>query len=229
MDNTICEYHSPKGVNASLRYGRFAMKTLKLSVLMILLAGSAVAQTSSTTSGPSDVTVLQVHLRFVEPGNPKLDQPQIFTNADAGARRAVNAARMNEFKSRRDLADPTPPPALLAVPDSAPVTPTARRWSGFIYEITVKNSGTKTIRQLDFDYSFPDLRTQQSVGRRHYKSKVKIHPGMTAKLVVRSYRRPMGTVAASKAAANQPDQSPEQVEIQRIKYADGSMWQRSVK
>jgi hypothetical protein len=205
------------------------MKALKLAVLMILLTGAAAAQGLPTTSDAPDVTVLKISWRWVAPRNPQLNEARIFANPDAAARMAVNTARINEANSTREQGIATPPPKLLGYPASPDPIPVVRPWSGFVYEITVQNNGAKTIRQLRFDYFFTDPRTQVTVGRRQYKSNVKIRPGMTAKLVVRTISRPMGTIDARQAGANRADQSPDQVEIQRIKYADGSVWQRRAK
>lgn len=197
------------------------MKILKLAVLMILLAGTAAAQGSSTADAPG-VSVLKISWRWVAPGNPRLNDTRTFASPDSAARRAVNTARINENKSARARGIDTPPPVLLEYPASPDPIPAVRPWSGFVYEITVQNNGAKTIRQIVFAYSFTDPRTHVTVGRRQFKSKVKIRPGMTANLVVRS-SRPMGTVDATQAGANRPDQSPDQVVIERIKYADGSV------
>ena len=204
------------------------MKTLKLALLMILLTGSADAQVSSSTSGAPDVTVLKISWRRVEPGNPKLNEAGIIS-ADSAARMAVNTARINSANSARESGANTPPPALLHIPATPDSPPAVRPWVGFIYEFTVKNTGARIIRQVVFEYSFTDPRTQKTVGRRQYKSNVKIRPGMTANLVVRTSLRPIGTIDATQAGQNQQDQSPEQVVIQKIKYADGSVWQRGAK
>lgn len=204
------------------------MRALKFTILMILLTGSAAAQSPSTGPDPSGVTVLNINWRRVDPVNPKLND-RIFTNVDSGARRAVNTARINQANSARENGLNPPPPALLSQPASPDSPPVFRPWSGYICEVTVKNNGAKTIRQLVFDYSFTDPRTQRTVGRRQFKSKVKIHPGTTAKVAVRTSSRPVGTVAATSAGPNSPAQSPDQIVIQKIKYADGSVWQRSAK
>ena len=202
------------------------MKTLPPALLLILLAVSAAAQIPSSTSAP-DVTVTKISWHRVDSSNPKLGEMPISASPDYAARMAVNTARINENRSLRDSGGSPPPPMLIslpAIPDSPPIV---RPWSGFVYEFTVKNTGTKTIRQMVFDHVFfddtfigPGL--QRTVRRRQYKSKVKIRPGMTAKIVVRSSLPPIGTVKAQSPA----DQSAEQMVINRIKYADGSEWQR---
>jgi hypothetical protein len=202
------------------------MRALRLAILLTLLTGTAAGQGPSTNSTAPDVAVLKVSWRRVEPINPKLNDTRVIANVDSGARTAVNTARTNEANSIRQSGGNPPPPALLAYPATPDQPPVMRPWSGFIYEFTVRNTGTKTIRQVVFDYSFTDPRTQQTVGRRQYKSKVKIHPGLTGKLVVRTSSPPRGTIDA-RQGANQPDQTPDQVVIQKIKYADGSVWQRN--
>jgi len=206
------------------------MKILKLSLLMILVAGSAAAQATSATSGAPDVAVVEISWRRVERINPRLTDTRVSASPDYAARMAVNTARINENQSVRDGGGNPAPPVLLSVPsipDSPPVM--MRPWSGFVYEFTVKNTGAKTIKQMAFEYSFTDPSTQQKVGLRQYKSKVKIRPGTTAKIVVRSNRPPIGTIDATQTGRNPHQQSPDQMVIQSIKYADGSVWKRDSK
>lgn len=207
------------------------MKTLKLTLLMILLTGSAAAQVPSSTSAAPDVTVLKIRWRRMERINPQLNQPTQSGNPEDSLRAAVNTARINEYNSARDSGANPRPPALLSTPSTTySPAPPVRMWAGFIYEFTVKNTGSKIIRKLVWEYSFTDPATQQTIGRRQYKSNVKILPGMTAKLVVRSTLPPVGTINAAQAGGqNAQDQLPEQMVIQSIKYADGSVWQRSSK
>ena len=204
------------------------MTTLRIGLLLILLAGSAAAQVSTTTSHAPDLTVLKTSWRRVEPSRFLLTEAPSSTSVDNRARMAVNAARTNEANSRRQMGESVPPPRLLSIPSTSDFQPPpVRPWSGFLYEFTVKNTGAKVIRQVVLEYSFTDPSTQKTVGRRQFKSKVKIRPGVTAKLVVRSSRRPLGTIDATRGGETQLDPSREQVVIQKIKYADGSVWERS--
>ena len=206
------------------------MKTLKIGLLMILLSGIAATQTSTASAQVSaskaapDLIVIKTSWRKVERFNPTLHEASV-SNPEYAARMAVNTARINEFNSARQSGAEVPPPKLLSVPSTPTLSPGVRPWSGYKYEFTVKNIGAKLIRHVVFEHSFIDPRTQKQVGRREYKSKVKVRPGLTAKLVVYSSRRPMGTIDATQTG--QQDQSHEQVVIQRIKYADGSVWERA--
>jgi hypothetical protein len=194
------------------------MKILKMALLMILLAGSIAAQSPSSTSGVPDMAVIKISWRWVG-HNPKLDNVPLIGNPERALRMAVNTARTN--------ADPTQP--LLSVPPVETPPPTVRPWTGFIYYFTVKNTGAKIIRNVVFEYAFTDPSTQRTVGRRQYKSKVKIRPGMLANLIVHTSLPPIGTINATQAGDDSQDQSLEHVVIQRIKYADGSVWQRDSK
>lgn len=201
------------------------MITIKPLVLIILVFGSAGAQVSSTTSATPDVTVIEISWRRVS-RNPRLDRVAPIDNPERGLRTAVNNARINEANSARESGTGSAaPPALLDVPSIPYSPPIVRPWSGFIYEFTIKNTGSKIIRKLVWEYSFTDPATQRKIGRREFKSNVKILPGATAKLVTRSSLPPVGTIDAARASKNSQDQLPEQMVVQRITYADGSVWQ----
>ncbi|HKO35206.1 MAG TPA: hypothetical protein VJV21_01925 [Pyrinomonadaceae bacterium] len=204
------------------------MKTLKIGLLMTLLVGTAAAQGStaqvSTNKDAPDLVVIKTSWRKVERFTPTVNEAS-GGNPEYAARMAVNTARINEFNSARQSGADVPPPKLLSVPSTPSLRPAVHSWSGYRYEFTVKNTGAKLIRQVVFEHSFIDPRTQKKLGRRQYKSNVKIRPSLTAKLVVYSSRRPIGTIDVTQTG--QQDQSQEQVVIQRIKYADGSVWERA--
>ena len=186
-----------------------------------------VSQNQSSLSGAPDVIPIKISWRRVAPGNPKLESGPVIGNPDAAGRMAVNTARINENRSARDSGLSPPAPVLLSIPTPIDSPPMVRPWSGYIYEFTIKNTGSKVIRKLAWEYSFTDPLTQRKVGARHYKSNVRIRPGMIAKLTLRSSLGPIGTISAAQAGQNTQD--PGQMVIESIKYADGTMWQRSAK
>ncbi|HKS26332.1 MAG TPA: hypothetical protein VJS44_00870 [Pyrinomonadaceae bacterium] len=102
------------------------------------------------------------------------------------------------------------------------------RW-GCYYEFTVRNTGSKIIRKIVFEHSFTDTATQKTVGRRQFKSKVKILPGMTATLVAFYPGGPVGTIDVNQVRQDSRELPPEQMTIQKITYADGSVWERASK
>lgn len=204
------------------------MKTLKSVLLLVLLAGGAAAQVSSTTPDTPDMEVLQITWRRVD-YNPKLNDRAI-PNPERDQIRAVNSARIQQaIQDRRNNPGQTASPVLLREPPTPEPPPVIRPWTGYVYDFKVRNTGTKTIRKVEWEYLFSDPGTKRKVGRRSYKSKVKILPGAVADLSVRSSLPPIGTIDARRAASGQSDQSPEQMVIQRIEYADGSVWKRNSK
>jgi len=205
------------------------MKTLNLLLMMLLLTGSVVAQDSTSTSGAPDVSVVKIDWRRVDGMNPMLVESRHGYNPEAGQRRAVNASRAHQSRSDRESGGNAPPPKLLSVPSTPEPTPTLIAWAGYSYEFTVKNTGTKTIRHVVFEHSFIDPSTQRTVRRRQYKSKVRIEPGTTAKIVARTSLPPFGVINARQTGQTSLDPSSEQMVIQKIKYADGSVWQRETK
>lgn len=205
------------------------MKIIKSTLLLLLFAAGVAAQAPSDASSAPGVEVIQITWRRVNAVDPRLLEGPITQNPERAARLAVNNARVAEYNSARMAGNAVPPPVLLEVPPAIPTAPMIRPWSGFIYEFTVRNTGTKTIRRIAWEYSFIDPTTKRQVGRRQYKSNVKILPGKTSKLTVRSSLPPIGTVNARQAGLNSQTSSPDQMVIQSIKYDDGSVWKRGSK
>lgn len=206
------------------------MKILKSMLLLLLFAVGVSAQVPSDTQSAPGVEVIQITWRWVNGGDQGLYAAPLAQNPERAARIAVNQARIGEYNSARmSQGGNVPPPVLLSVPPPVEQAPMIRPWSGYLYEFTVRNTGTKTIRKLAWEYSFIDPTTKQKVGRRQYKSNVKILPGATSKLVVRSSLPPIGTINARQAGPGTQDQKPEQMVIESIKYDDGSVWKRNSK
>ena len=95
----------------------------------------------------------------------------------------------------------------------------------YVYEVKIRNTGEKRIRTLTWEYVFFEPGTELEVGRRRFVSRVNIPPGRTGNVVMRSTSPPTGTFDAAKAGKKSSDQYAEQVVIQSVVYADGSVWQ----
>lgn len=91
------------------------------------------------------------------------------------------------------------------------------------YKLTVHNTGTKTVKAIDWDYLFLDPETQAEVGRHQFTSEEKIGPGKKKDLQVLTKSPPGGIVSANKYDS---EGTNERVIIVRIEYTDGSVWQR---
>lgn len=92
---------------------------------------------------------------------------------------------------------------------------------GYKYTLEARNTASKSITELFWDYVFTDPRTQQEVLRHHFASKSTIKPGKSAKLTIYSTAAPFLVVDAKQT---RPPKN-EQVFVKRIVYADGSVWE----
>ena len=95
----------------------------------------------------------------------------------------------------------------------------------FLYKVVVRNSGEKLIKALDWDYVFFDANSQQEVGRRRFRSEVKIEPGKSKELKFVLRTPPTQTVSIHSLDRNERANLGELVMVWRIVYNDGSVWQ----
>jgi len=95
----------------------------------------------------------------------------------------------------------------------------------FIYKTKLKNTSTSAIVELDWDYVFLERGTETEMGRREFTTDEQIGPGKTKELTVRTLSPPTRTVSLSSLNLGEHDQFTEKVQLIRIKYADGRIWQ----
>jgi len=95
----------------------------------------------------------------------------------------------------------------------------------FIYRAFLKNSSTKPIEEVDWDYVFIDSATGQELGRHQFTSTKIIQPGKSKELTFMLSTPP--TKRISVHALNKQERSgiADQVVVVRVKYSDGSVWQ----
>lgn len=196
---------------------------MKIFGTMFFLLLSSIAFSGQTVISSADalkVEVIQQKWR-VEVRNPALDEdPFIAVNERNLAERARREnMRDNDIRLRQGK---TAEPERVRVrpegklPNSATTT--------YVYELKVKNAGQKEIRTVTWDYIFLEPETKKEVGRRRFISDVKIEPGKTKNLVVRTTIPPTETINAMKADKAR-ELYVEQTIIYMVVYADGTGWQ----
>ena len=94
----------------------------------------------------------------------------------------------------------------------------------FMYKASVKNTGAKTIKAIDWDYVFFEPDTEHEVERRQFTSDAKIAPGKTKGLEVLISTPPTRTVSVYALGKDEQRSVQGRVVIVRIEYADGSVW-----
>ncbi|PWT90204.1 MAG: hypothetical protein C5B55_10075 [Blastocatellia bacterium] len=95
----------------------------------------------------------------------------------------------------------------------------------FIYKAKFKNNEPTAIVELDWDHVFFQRGTESEMGRREFTSDEQIGPGKTKELTVTTLSPPTRTVSLSSLNLNEHDQFTERIQLVRIKYADGRVWQ----
>ena len=190
------------------------------SVLMLLLF--AICAAAQNAPAWPDVTVLENKWR-VDVWNPALEK-DVFS---ANTRQLNDAQIQGKARVESDNRVKQGEPALPPVVKQPPADNTNRKLSiSYIYEVKVKNNGPKEIRSLIWDYLFFERGTTDEVGRRRFVSRVRIKPGATKQIVLKSPKSPTGgaIVDATKAGKKPSEMYSGQVLIRNISYADGSNW-----
>jgi hypothetical protein len=199
---------------------------VSLLSLFLLCAGAASAQTPATTAlpvtmappaAPPDLVVLekkwQAHTR-----NPALDADPFEGND--GFETARQEQRANEIRNTiraRGNEAREPPP----VTNNKIGNPDSKQIVTYVYRAKLKNTGAKTVRIIDWGYTFLDPVTQQELGQHLFTTKVKLRPGQNNELIGRS-AKPQTSIVNVKNAGKELS---EQIVIYRVEYEDGSVWQ----
>ena len=200
------------------------MKALCSMPVLFGLALCASAQVPSPSATPR-VAVIQKNWR-TEIRNPALEKDPFAPNKDRQQEENAQKddARENENRIKQGvptLAPRVPMPAPEQGPHGVLIT--------YVFEVKFRNTGDKPIRTLTWEYLFFEPGTEREVGRRQFTSSVSISPGRTRTVIMRSATPPTGTIDASNAGKKSRHQYSEQVVIQSVRYADGSLWQAAPK
>ena len=95
----------------------------------------------------------------------------------------------------------------------------------FVYKATIKNTSTKAIKSIDWDYIFLERGTENELGRQQFTSEEKIPAGKTKELVVTITKPPTKTISLTALNNNERGTLDGRVILVRIDYADGTSWQ----
>src|ERR1044072_4403579 len=96
----------------------------------------------------------------------------------------------------------------------------------FVYKATVKNSGSKVIKSIDWDYVFFERATENEIGRQQFTSEEKIRPGQARELVVTIRKPPTQTISLTALNKDERGSLDGRIIIVRIDYEDGTIWQQ---
>ena len=91
---------------------------------------------------------------------------------------------------------------------------------------TLQNAGEKVIEILFWEYRFFDPLNPKIVARRQFLCGVNIKPAKNQELQAFSVSGPSGVISAQNAGTKSENAFQEKVVINRVEYADGTIWQR---
>ncbi len=96
----------------------------------------------------------------------------------------------------------------------------------FSYKASLRNSGAKAIKEVDWDYVFFDAATNQEVGRHQFTSEGRLDPGKKRDFGFLITAPPSQTISVYSLGQKETRGVTGQVVLVRVLYADGSVWQR---
>ena len=207
---------------------------MKILLLVPLVAVLGLAMQKPPASQPdSPVTVLGCHWTKAHEKARQVDPVQ---NAPATpAREMIPAnknfarnARVNDQMGAKDPNEDTVDGRSAAieriVQDAR--TPTTRPAENYTYFAKFQNSSQKAIDILFWEYEFIDHTNPANVTRRQFLCGASIKPSKEKELVAFSFNGPVEVVNAG-SLANAPEKLfDEKIVINRVEFADGSVWQR---
>jgi hypothetical protein len=97
---------------------------------------------------------------------------------------------------------------------------------GFAYKVKVRNAGPKVVEVLFWEYQFEEEANPSNLARRQFLCGVNIRGGKEKELLAFSASGPNGAISVDSLAGKAESPYREKVVINRIEYADGSIWQR---
>ncbi|MGI8733202.1 MAG: hypothetical protein ACR2LM_07860 [Pyrinomonadaceae bacterium] len=149
---------------------------------------------------------------------------------------AVTRADINYERSKRanDPPGATDPRTLTVDARSAALEKTvqesrssgAKTVDGFEHRVKVRNSGAKVVEIVFWEYQFTESLNPANVIRRQFICGVEMKPNKEKELLAFSSANPGAVISVGSLANKSGNPFKEQVVINRVEYADGSIYQR---
>jgi hypothetical protein len=105
----------------------------------------------------------------------------------------------------------------------APKTETVE---GYAYRVKVQNTAQKVVEVLFWEYQFEETANPSNLTRRQFLCGIQLKSGKEKELQAFGGSGPSGAISAESLANKTANPFTERVRINRIEYADGSIWQR---
>ncbi|MDX6696377.1 MAG: hypothetical protein QOF02_3980 [Blastocatellia bacterium] len=210
------------------------MKALTSALFIVALAVVSAAQSQVASTNPPDIAISKASWSrsYIK---PDFNDSSFFSAETGSGLFDGNNNSVTVIRAR--VSSTTPLPTTHEVParkkdpykiDS--YKPAAAPFAnGYRYQATLRNTGTRTIKALEWEYVFTDTIDQNIVTRHRFRTRTKIAPGKEKNLNELSKAAPTSVINARAVEKNPSQPFTEQVIITRILYTDGSVWERPVK
>lgn len=192
---------------------------MRTAIALFLLTGATVgsySQQPAVPEGPPDAVVLKqswskerIAWEKDPFGGPE-DASNLARFRVLRDRTRTDGSILRERQEREILAakeKPSPPPRY-----------------AFSYKIIVHNTGPKTIKEIDWDYSFTDAATGEQLGRHEFTSVEKIGPGKRKELSVLVSAPPTKKISVYTLGKGEHDGIVEKTLVVRILFDDDTVW-----
>jgi len=97
---------------------------------------------------------------------------------------------------------------------------------GYAYRAKVRNAGAKPVEVVFWEYQFTETANPSNVVRRQFLCGVQLKPNKEKELEALSTLAPSEVISAESLGGKAEKPFAERVVINRVEYADGSIWQR---
>jgi hypothetical protein len=104
--------------------------------------------------------------------------------------------------------------------------PQPKAVDGYAYKAKVQNAGKKVVEIVFWEYQFKEASTPETLVRRQFLCGVNIKPDKEKELQAFSLSGPSDVVSVGTLANKSGSLLQEKVVINRVEYADGTIWQR---
>lgn len=105
-------------------------------------------------------------------------------------------------------------------------TPKSSPVDGFAYRVKVQNSSAKVIEVIFWEYQFIDSSDVTKITRRQFLCGVNVKPQKEKELQAFSMSGPINVISAESLSGKSGNPYQEKAVINRVEYADGTIWQR---
>lgn len=207
------------------------MRTFLLTFILILLVSQSQSAQKSATENSSSVVVINSKW---SKSRQRVENVEIQPNIPAQS--MMNRNNRNSARNQRVNDSPgTPDPNEKTIEArSAALEKTVQESrsskdktvDGFTYQTKIRNAGTKIIEILFWEYKFKERANPASASSRQFLCGVNIKPNKEQELSAFSTFSPSDLISVNSLDNKNEDLYEEEILINRIEYADGTIWQR---